>query len=106
MGVYPASDLATVTRLNTYTTTPPEWTIDELHAARSVDVVAAASPSALRVWATRVGTVATVVAIGPTSANEARRLGFNEVLEPIGSKGIQAWADLIVHTALKNARSN
>ena len=109
--LYPTSNLALdtlqeglevrgfeVTRLNTYTTKPSKWTRAELDEARQVEVVAFASPSAVRTWAERVGTDFTAVVIGPTSAKVARELGFTRVASPDESKGVKAWADLIKNT--------
>ena len=106
--LYPTSNLAAdtlqddlesrgfeVTRLETYTTQPSVWTTAELERAKAVDIVAFASPSAVRSWAERVGTDFMAVVIGPTSAKAAKELSFKEVISPQNSKGLQAWANLI-----------
>lgn len=106
--LYPTSNLAgdslkegleargfDVTRLDTYTTQPSVWSNEELDSAKTVDVVAFASPSAVRTWAERVGTDFAAVAIGPTSARTAEKMSFKHVISPRGSTGLKAWADLI-----------
>jgi uroporphyrinogen-III synthase len=85
-----------VTRLNTYETVEAAWSSEELADARDVDIVAFASPSAVRTWQNRCGTSYVAVTIGPTTAKAAEK--FKEVISPKESKGIQAWADLIVKT--------
>lgn len=114
--LYPASALADnklesgltdrgfkVTRLNTYTTVPAVWSEDTLKLAKSMDVVAFASPSAIRTWVERVGTSAIAVAIGPTSASAAKKAGFAKVYSPeVGSKGVGPWAALIEEVALQS----
>eukprot|EP01041_Mallomonas_annulata_P009038 gene9038-18719_t len=88
-----------VTRLNTYTTVPSIWNEEMLQNARGADIVTFASPSAVRVWSERVGTEATAVVIGPTSARAAEKAGFTKIISPEGSKGLDAWAMLIADTA-------
>jgi uroporphyrinogen-III synthase len=116
--LYPTSNLARdtlqadleargieVTRLHTYTTKPSIWSLEELRMAKDdVEIVAFASPSAVRTWAERVGTDYIAVVIGPTSAREAESLGFTQVVEPQGSKGLDAWANLIKDTVKKSMR--
>jgi len=110
--LYPSSSLAekkletglsergfTVTRLNTYTTIPAPWSKHQLETARQADIVTFASPSTIKVWADRVGTDTTAVVIGPTSAKAAEKAGFTDIRAPQGSKGLDAWADLIKSTA-------
>jgi uroporphyrinogen-III synthase len=96
----------TVTRLNTYSTVASSWTEVQLAAAKSVDIVTFASPSAVKTWAERVGTNFIAVVIGPTSARAAEKLGFVKVLCPEGSKGVEAWADLIKTAAKEFAGSS
>lgn len=91
-----------VTRLNTYDTIENPWSEDQLETARQVDIVTFASPSTIKIWASRVGTRATAVVIGPTSEKAATKAGFTDVRAPVGSKGIEAWADLVKSTASKN----
>ena len=88
-----------VTRLNTYDTIENPWSEDQLETARQVDIVTFASPSTIKIWANRVGTRATAVVIGPTSEKAALKAGFTDVRAPVGSKGIEAWADLVKATA-------
>jgi uroporphyrinogen-III synthase len=68
-------------RLNTYKTVPHEnWSPESIDAAKSVRVVAFASPSAVRVWARHIGTDAqAAVAMGKTTEEEARKEGFANV---------------------------
>lgn len=94
-----------VTRLNTYCTVPAEWTEDQLDSAKSVDIVTFASPSAVKIWHEKVGNKFIAVTIGPTSHNAAVKLGFKSVFSPDGSKGVDAWAKLIVEIA-SNLESN
>lgn len=85
-----------VTRLNTYETVEAEWSPKNLEDAKDVELVAFASPSAVRTWKARCGTNYVAVTIGPTSAKAA--IGFKEVVSPEESKGLEAWADLIIKT--------
>ena len=94
-----------VTRLNTYCTVPAEWTEDQLNSAKSIDIVTFASPSAVKIWNEKVGNEFIAVAIGPTSHNAAQKLGFKAVFSPDGSKGVDAWAKLIIEIA-SNLGSN
>jgi uroporphyrinogen-III synthase len=88
-----------VTRLNTYDTIEAPWSADQLEMAKQTDIVTFASPSTVKVWASRAGTRATAVVIGPTSAVSAEKAGFADVRAPQGSKGVEAWAELIRETA-------
>ena len=88
--LYPASALAAdtvadglaargfdVTRLDAYTTVAAAWppgAADD--AAARARVVAFASPSAVRVWAERVGTGPAAACIGETSAAACREAGW------------------------------
>jgi len=91
--LYPASALAAdvvanglagrgipIDRIDTYTTVPAEWSEADLARASACAVVTFGSPSAVRVWAERVGTAAAAVCIGETSAKEARRVRAQELL--------------------------
>ena len=107
--LYPASALAAnvvedglnargiaTRRIDTYTTVPAEWDASALASARAASIVTFASPSAVRVWAERVGTDATAVCIGETSAAECRRVGFEaERVHCPESPGVEAWAEAI-----------
>ncbi len=65
-----------------------------------MDIVTFASPSAVKNWAAHVGTLAVAVAIGPTTADAARKAGFTEVHSPKeGSRGLGTWAALINEVA-------
>ena len=57
------------------------------------------SPSAVRVWAERAGNTAIAVCIGGTSADEARRLGFERVHCP-DAPGLESWADTVAALGL------
>lgn len=105
--LYPASALASgvvegglrargmdVQRIDTYTTVAATWSDDEMARARDAAVVTFASPSAVRVWAERVGCSAVALCIGETSAAEARSLGFGDVRCP-DAPGVGSWADTI-----------
>ena len=80
-----------VRRINTYDTVPAEWSPAELELALSARIVTFGSPSAVRVWSERVGTAAVAVCIGETTAVEARKCGFVQVVTP-ESPGADAWA--------------
>ena len=86
----------TVTRLNTYETVEAIWSNDNIMEARECDIVTFASPSAVRTWASRCGDRFVAVAIGPTSAKAASALSFKKVMCPEGSKGVDAWAKLVI----------
>ena len=94
-----------VTRLNTYCTVPAEWNDEQLNSAKNVDIVTFASPSAVKIWNEKVGNKFIAVTIGPTSHNAAEKLGFTSVFSPDGSKGVDAWANLIKKIA-SNCGSN
>ncbi len=60
-----------------------------------------ASPSAVKIWAERVGNHQIAVTIGPTSEKAAKAVGFSRVFSPEeGSKGIEVWAELIREVAI------
>jgi uroporphyrinogen-III synthase len=89
-----------VKRLNTYQTIDAEFDLSKTEAAKTMDIITFASPSAVRVWAKYVGTEFTAVTIGPTSHNAAIKAGFKNVISPeAGSKGIEAWAETIKKVA-------
>ena len=89
-----------VTRIETYATIPSIWNDAQLYQAKNdIDIVAFGSPSAVRVWAKRCGIDYTAVVIGPTSEKEALKYGFQRVIAPVGSKGLQTWAELISKTS-------
>lgn len=112
--LYPCSQLAshnikdvlgargvTVTRLETYTTIPARhWTPAMTQLAKTIEVATFASPSAIQHWAAKVGTDAKAVVIGPTTAAEARRVGFKNVYAPQGCDGLDPFAELIRSVAL------
>lgn len=90
--------------MNTYTTVPPIWTVDELALAKTCSMAAFASPSAVRTWVQNGGSSeAVAVCIGPTTERAARGLGFKRVFSPAeGSKGLEPWAELIRKVALEH----
>lgn len=105
--LYPASALASgvvqagladrgieTRRIETYTTVAATWAPEELERACGAQAVTFGSPSAVRVWADRVGTAAAALCIGETSAAEARRMGFRCVRCP-ESPGLDGWADAV-----------
>jgi len=85
----------TVTRLNTYTTEPATWTETNFEAANAACVVTFASPSAVKVWAERMGTETPVACIGETSAAASKRAGFGDVEWP-ESPGMEGWVAAIL----------
>ena len=82
-------------RLSTYTTIGAVWDEEAQALAREADVVSFGSPSAVHVWAERVGTRAIAACIGKTSADAATQAGFDRVVYP-ASPGVEAWADTVV----------
>lgn len=90
-----------VTRTNTYATKAATLSAESIALGRQMDIVTFASPSAVHNWAAQVGVdAAAAVTIGPTSAEAARLAGFHRVFCPdSGSKGVGAWADLILKVA-------
>ena len=112
--LYPSSSIAektlteglesrgfSVTKLDTYETVSAAWTDTQLQQARAVDVVTFASPSTVKVWAERVGTAQKAVVIGPTSAQACKKAGWkdDDVFCPEGSRGMDAWAELVKRVA-------
>ncbi|CAN0922237.1 Uroporphyrinogen-III synthase, chloroplastic [Linum grandiflorum] len=89
-----------VTRLNTYTTIPVDH-VDQtvLEEARSVPVVAVASPSAIRAWLKLTSESGhwdhSVACIGETTAAAAKRLGFKKVYYPT-QPGLEGWVGSIL----------
>ena len=71
-----------------------------------MDIVTFASPSAVRIWAEKVGTDFIAVVIGPSSAKAAISQNFKLILSPEGSKGIRAWAEKIIQTVLEFDNTN
>jgi len=83
-------------RIDMYDTIEAKWTTEDIDTARnSVDLVTLASPSAVKVWAQRVGTKQPAVCIGKTSADAAKEVGFSEVYAP-SDPGLEAWVDTLV----------
>lgn len=95
-----------VKRLNTYETIPATFTPEMIELGKSIDIVTFASPSAVKTWASTIGTSAIAVVIGPTSRKAAETVGFMNIVCPEGSKGIEAWALLIRETANKLSSSS
>nr|GMC55000.1 uroporphyrinogen-III synthase, chloroplastic isoform X1 [Ipomoea batatas] len=89
-----------VTRLNTYTTAPIQH-VDEalLKIALCAPVVAVASPSAIRAWASFVPALEewgnAIACIGETTALAAKRLGLRNVYYP-ENPGLDGWVDSIL----------
>ena len=88
----------TVRRLNTYSTEPAAWDEADLQAAKAADIVTFASPSAVAVWAERVGTAQPVACIGETSAEASDRAGFGTVAFP-DAPGMGGWVEAVVFIA-------
>ena len=83
-----------VTRLNTYDTVPADWSEADEAMAKACRVVTFASPSALKVWVSRVGMGFNVACIGETTATAARQAGWEEgrIFYPREAPGIDGWA--------------
>ena len=81
-----------MTRLHTYCTRPATWTPNIHNNACAADIVTFASPSAVHVWADRMGTAFTAVAIGPTTEDALRKRRFKEVIAPKGSGSLNDFA--------------
>ena len=96
-----ARGMATL-RVETYTTVGAEWDAEAKRRAAAATVVTFASPSAVKVWAERVGTAATAVCIGETSAAACREAGFASVLHP-AKPGVEAWAETVASLGLWTA---
>jgi uroporphyrinogen-III synthase len=110
--LYPASNKASsllqqgllargfqVERLNTYDTLPvTSLAPEQLKAARTAQVVAVASPSAVRAWVGFVGeetaTRIAVACIGSTSARTAESLGLKKIFYP-AEPGLDTFASTI-----------
>lgn len=88
-----------VTRLNVYDTIPSLWSRDETVEALNADIVAFASPSAVRSWVNRVGSHYRAVCMGPTTFREAQRLNLRNITYCSTSKGIDPWIELISQAA-------
>ncbi|KAJ3702572.1 hypothetical protein LUZ61_006277 [Rhynchospora tenuis] len=87
-----------VLRLNTYNTVPVvEVESRLLDLARSVPVVAVASPSALRAWVNLVNSEwdNSVACIGETTAAAAKKLGLKNIYYP-KNPGMEGWVDSII----------
>jgi uroporphyrinogen-III synthase len=87
--------------------------VSTFDAAKSMDIVTLASPSAARIWAEKMGTDFVAVTIGPTSHKAAEGLGYKIVRSPaVGSKGVEAWADTVkavaaeLETNMKSANTH
>lgn len=91
-----------VTRLETYRTVPALWSEQDFELAKSANMVTFASPSAVRIWKERVGTMQSALVIGPTSEKAAKEAGFKSVFSsPEGSHGLDLFATLIQSVAEK-----
>ncbi len=85
-----------VTRIDTYSTVPKEWSDDDYMKATKVDIVSFASPSTVEVWNRRIGNNKVAVVIGPTTEKAAVECGFANVFTPSdGSHSIFSWAGKI-----------
>lgn len=88
-----------VARVDTYDTVPAVWDGELSARAAEADVVAFASPSAVRVWTERVAgcTGKLAACIGETSATCCRELGYERVEYP-EKPGLDGWVDAIVRS--------
>mmetsp|Transcript_26730 Transcript_26730/g.34463 ORF Transcript_26730/g.34463 Transcript_26730/m.34463 type:complete len:158 (+) Transcript_26730:1-474(+) len=84
----------TVTRLNTYTTLPAEWSEDMYALANDVDIVTFASPTAVKTWTERVGTSKPVACIGETSADACKSQGFQQIFYA-DKPGMPGWVQAV-----------
>ena len=96
---HPETYVKTFGNLRTATLRAATWDEDAHALAREAEVVSFGSPSAVRVWAERVGTSAVAACIGKTSADAATEAGFDRVVYP-ESPGVEAWADTVVGLSL------
>lgn len=109
--LFPASKLAATTletilrdrgfhveRINAYTTVPAEWDSQLENDAKSADIVAFGSPSAVDVWRSRIGATPIAVCIGETTAKACKDAGFPNILFP-AKPGLGGWADQILQAA-------
>lgn len=88
-----------VLRLNTYGTEPARWNPAQIEAANEIDIVTFASPSAVKVWAERIGTNnQSVACIGETSAQAASNAGFKTVMFP-ENPGMDGWVNATIDLA-------
>ncbi len=69
----------------------------DYHIASKVDAVAFGSPSAAKVWASRVGTSAHAVCIGNTTYTAALDYGFRSAEFPTNSSNgdLRQWSSLM-----------
>lgn len=89
-----------VTRLDTYTTATAPWTDAQRKVSDNVQIVTFASPTTVRGWAANASPRRDFPAacIGETSANAARKAGFEHVFFP-QSPGIKGWVSAIQDAA-------
>lgn len=89
-----------VRRLNTYDTLPAEWTQDQVMLAKQCKVACFGSPSAVNGWTKNLhydrGNQVLAACIGETSAEECRRLNWDESTIFYPTKpGIEGWVDAV-----------
>lgn len=67
---------------------------DVQEKARGCEVVTFASPSALKVWTSRLGSDYKVACIGETTATAAREAGWSRIFYP-SNPGLDGWSDSV-----------
>jgi len=97
-----------VKRLNTYSTRKVEVLDDAvLDIAKSAEVIAIASPSAVKAWVQHVGIAVAagipVAAIGSTSAKAAKGIGIENVYYP-DKPGLETFVQTIVGVLGKESK--
>lgn len=98
-----------VTRLNTYNT-QPATSVDPvaLERARKADVIAFASPSAIKAWIHHAGAkqpaTLSIACIGETSASACRRAGLERIFSPDqpGLEGFVEAVESAIHAARRS----
>jgi len=97
-----------VTRVDAYTTVPaPPWDDGLRDTARTADVVAFGSPSAVDVWRRRIGTDGPrPVCIGETTALACDDAGFRPKATFPAKPGLPGWADEIIQAAAANVNDD
>lgn len=73
--------------------------------ANNVDLVTFFSPSAVNIWANRVGTNYTAIVIGPTTKEAAIKRGFQQVYSS-DSIEIESLLDIIQKVSLYKTKKN
>jgi uroporphyrinogen-III synthase len=67
-------------------------------------VVTFASPSALKVWTSRLGKDYKVACIGETTATAAREAGWERIYYPTDKPGLDGWAASVLEALAEPAQ--